>query len=345
MDRGPLVGRAPRRLRLGPRGARHEEPGGREAAAALTLAEEGWRPEAGELLLVFTCDEETGAEHGARWLCEQHPDRVACDMVVNEGAGECSSATAGGSTACARARRASSASPWPPRPRGSRVDAADRRQRAGEAGAGAGGARRRAARVELTPEPEALLSAMGLDPSDLEGAVRARAARPAPGRDVRADARGDDDAHDGLGVAEDQRDPLARAAARGLPGAAGDGRGARARAHPRGARRRRLDIDFDEQVVGNRSPLETPLMGHIRALRRARGSGRGRGADGALGFTDSRWFREAFPDCIAYGFCPRRDDGQVRGGAPHPRRRRAHARRATSGSRRVLRRLARRCCG
>ncbi len=31
-----------------------------EAAAALTLAEEGWRPEAGELLLVFTCDEETG---------------------------------------------------------------------------------------------------------------------------------------------------------------------------------------------------------------------------------------------------------------------------------------------
>ena len=59
-----------------------------EAAAALTLAEEGWRPEAGELLIVFTADEETGAEHGARWLCEQHPDRVACDMVVNEGAGE-----------------------------------------------------------------------------------------------------------------------------------------------------------------------------------------------------------------------------------------------------------------
>ena len=59
-----------------------------EAAAALTLAEEGWRPQSGELLLVFTADEETGAAHGARWLCEQHPDRVACDMVVNEGAGE-----------------------------------------------------------------------------------------------------------------------------------------------------------------------------------------------------------------------------------------------------------------
>jgi acetylornithine deacetylase/succinyl-diaminopimelate desuccinylase-like protein len=25
------------------------------------------------------------------------------------------------------------------------------------------------------------------------------------------------------------------------------------------------------------------------------------------GFTDSRWFREAFPECVAYGFCPRRE--------------------------------------
>ena len=24
------------------------------------------------------------------------------------------------------------------------------------------------------------------------------------------------------------------------------------------------------------------------------------------GFTDSRWFREAFPECVAYGFCPQR---------------------------------------
>jgi acetylornithine deacetylase/succinyl-diaminopimelate desuccinylase-like protein len=25
------------------------------------------------------------------------------------------------------------------------------------------------------------------------------------------------------------------------------------------------------------------------------------------GFTDSHWFRKAFPDCIAYGFCPHRE--------------------------------------
>ena len=59
-----------------------------EAAAALALVEEGWRPEAGELLLVFTCDEETGAVHGAQWLCREHPERVRADLVVNEGAGQ-----------------------------------------------------------------------------------------------------------------------------------------------------------------------------------------------------------------------------------------------------------------
>ncbi len=59
-----------------------------EAAAALALVEEGWRPEAGELLLVFTCDEETGAVHGAQWLCREHPERVRADFVVNEGAGQ-----------------------------------------------------------------------------------------------------------------------------------------------------------------------------------------------------------------------------------------------------------------
>ena len=48
-----------------------------EAAAALALAEEGWRPEAGELLIVFTADEETGAAHGAQLAVRAAP-RTAC---------------------------------------------------------------------------------------------------------------------------------------------------------------------------------------------------------------------------------------------------------------------------
>lgn len=58
-----------------------------EVAACLRLARDGWRPARGELLLVVTADEETGAHAGAMWLCEQHPDKVRSDYVVNEGAG------------------------------------------------------------------------------------------------------------------------------------------------------------------------------------------------------------------------------------------------------------------
>jgi acetylornithine deacetylase/succinyl-diaminopimelate desuccinylase-like protein len=59
-----------------------------ESAACAALGREGWRPARGDLLLVVTADEETGAHNGAKWLCEERADLVRCDMVVNEGAGE-----------------------------------------------------------------------------------------------------------------------------------------------------------------------------------------------------------------------------------------------------------------
>ncbi len=58
-----------------------------EVAAAAHLARSGWRPERGELKVIVTADEEMGAHLGARWLCEQHPDKVHADLVVNEGGG------------------------------------------------------------------------------------------------------------------------------------------------------------------------------------------------------------------------------------------------------------------
>jgi acetylornithine deacetylase/succinyl-diaminopimelate desuccinylase-like protein len=58
-----------------------------EVAACVELGRSGWRPPAGELLLVVTSDEETGAHVGAQWVCSEHPDKVRADMVVNEGAG------------------------------------------------------------------------------------------------------------------------------------------------------------------------------------------------------------------------------------------------------------------
>src|SRR5438270_7890815 len=59
-----------------------------EAVAGATLARQGWRPAAGTLKLVFVSDEETGGDVGARWLTENHPDKVRCDMLLNEGGGE-----------------------------------------------------------------------------------------------------------------------------------------------------------------------------------------------------------------------------------------------------------------
>jgi acetylornithine deacetylase/succinyl-diaminopimelate desuccinylase-like protein len=58
-----------------------------EVAAAVSLGRGGWRPASGDLLVVVTADEERGAEYGAKWLCEERPELVRCDMVVNEGGG------------------------------------------------------------------------------------------------------------------------------------------------------------------------------------------------------------------------------------------------------------------
>ncbi len=58
-----------------------------EVAAAAALARSGWRPERGELLIVSVVDEETGGELGAQWLTETHPEKVRCDMLLNEGGG------------------------------------------------------------------------------------------------------------------------------------------------------------------------------------------------------------------------------------------------------------------
>src|SRR5438270_8045025 len=59
-----------------------------EAVAGAVLARQGWRPARGALRMVFVSDEETGGELGAQWLTREHPDKVRCDMLLNEGAGE-----------------------------------------------------------------------------------------------------------------------------------------------------------------------------------------------------------------------------------------------------------------
>ncbi|MEA2418482.1 MAG: hypothetical protein QOE60_688, partial [Thermoleophilaceae bacterium] len=152
-----------------------------EVAAALALVEEGWRPQAGELMLVFTADEETGGAEGAQWLCREHPDRVRADLVVNEG---------GGAVMEYGGRRVY---PVCVAEKGVFRFTVTTHGRAGHASLPRIGdnalaklapiltaLRERRPSFDLTPEPEALLSALGEDPSDLDAALE-RIEATAPG--------------------------------------------------------------------------------------------------------------------------------------------------------------------
>ena len=67
-----------------------------------------------------------------------------------------------------------------------------------------------------------------------------------------------------------------------------------------------FEVEFLEQVVGNRSPISSPLMGAIEDWLGGADPG-GEAVPVMLpAFTDSRHWRDAFPDCVAYGFFPQR---------------------------------------
>jgi acetylornithine deacetylase/succinyl-diaminopimelate desuccinylase-like protein len=279
-----------------------------EVAAACALAEEGWRPESGELLVIVTADEEAGGVHGAKWLTETHPDKVRCDYIVNEGGGH--SFDFEGSpvyvvevaekgvfrftlTTNGRAGHAS----IPKIADNALTKLAPIIEAFSE----------RRADLEPSPEPVALMETLGIDAGDLEAALAEACERDprmgllleptlsvtfAPTMIRASEKINVIPGHAQLKV--DCRVP---------PGLGAD--------H---ARRRidevvggnGYDVRFDEEVIGNRSPIESPLMDRIQAFVEREEPGAAVAPVMLPGFTDSRWFREAFPDCVAYGFCPHR---------------------------------------
>jgi acetylornithine deacetylase/succinyl-diaminopimelate desuccinylase-like protein len=66
------------------------------------------------------------------------------------------------------------------------------------------------------------------------------------------------------------------------------------------------EIEFIEQVIGNGSPPESPLMDAITGWLEEADPGAEAVPTVLPAFTDSRTWRDAFPDCIAYGFFPQR---------------------------------------
>jgi acetylornithine deacetylase/succinyl-diaminopimelate desuccinylase-like protein len=285
-----------------------------EIAAAASLARSGWRPARGELLIVAVVDEETGGSLGAQWITETHPEKVRCDLLVNEGGG---GVFEYGGTRCYGVCCAE---------KGVFRFTVTTDGVAGHASMPSMGENallkmapvleRLAARQPSllpTDEPLAFLRGIGEDPDDPAGSLdRLRSADPrlatmfepmfgvtfTPTRirasekinviPNRAELKVDCRVPPGLGEREVRQ---------GIAEVLGDG----ADSHPPSWR-----IDFTEQVVGNRSPVGSQLMDTISAWIGERDPG-ARAVPVVLpGFTDSRHFRLAFPDCVAYGFFPHR---------------------------------------
>jgi acetylornithine deacetylase/succinyl-diaminopimelate desuccinylase-like protein len=281
-----------------------------EAAAVATLARGGWRPAKGHLRLVFTVDEEAGGELGAQWLTETHPEKVRCDMLLNEGGGEpfeygdtrrygVCCAEKGVFRFAITVRGASGHASLPKTGDNALLKLGPVLQRLAESQQS----------FEMTELPAALLRALGEDPANPRTALEQIAsAQPAlitllePMLGVtltptmahasekinvipsRAELRVDCRVPPGLG--ED-------AAVRRIDEALGE-------------ERANVEIEFIEKVIGNASPVTSELMDVIGRWVRANDPGAETVPVILPGFSDSRWFREAFPECEAYGFFPQR---------------------------------------
>ncbi len=292
-----------------------------EIAAAASLARSGWRPARGELLIVAVVDEETGGSLGAEWITQKHPEKVRCDLLVNEGGGavfEYDGRRCYG-VCCAE--------------KGVFRFTLSTDGVAGHASMPGMGENallkmgpllgRFAARqpsYQLTEEPLEFLRGIGEDAEDPQGAIaRLRAADPrlavmfepmlgvtfTPTRIAasekinvipsRAELKVDCRVPPGLGEAE------VRAGLAEVLGEQGS--------EPRPPWR----IEFTEQVVGNRSPASSQLMDAISAWIAEHDPGAQVVPVVLPGFTDSRHFRLAFPECVAYGFFPQRHQSLLQG--------------------------------
>jgi acetylornithine deacetylase/succinyl-diaminopimelate desuccinylase-like protein len=281
-----------------------------EAVAAAALAREGWRPAAGHLKLVFVADEETGGEIGAQWLTERHADRVRCDMLINEGAGECFTWEGGrhygvccGEKGLFRFRLATHGT----------AGHASLPKTGDNALLKLGPVLERLARAEssfaMTEVAEALISSLGADPSDPAGALeRIRAVDPAllvvvePMLGVTL-VPTMAHASDKINVIPSRAE--LRVDCRVPPGLGEDA--ARQRIDQvLGELVGRAEIEFTETMSGNHSPVDTPLMDAIAGWVNENDTGAQTHPVLLPGASDSRFFRAAFPDCVAYGFFPQR---------------------------------------
>ena len=279
-----------------------------EVVAAATLARSGWRPARGELKVIAVVDEETGGRLGAQWLTEERPDAARVDWLVNEGGGPVMPygdrrlypvccAEKGTFRFSVLARGVAGHASIPGTGDNALLKLAPVLATLGE----------RQPEFDVMAEPRALLEALGEDPDDPQAAIdRVRAIEPKLAAMVEPTLRVTA-VPTRIFASEKINVIPARAElhvdCRVPPGMDGDETMRRVRELIADDG---LEIAFLEEVVGNRSPIDTPLMGAIRDWLGEHDPA-AEAVPGVLpAFTDSRWFRAAFPDCAAYGFFPQR---------------------------------------
>ncbi|HEV2062421.1 MAG TPA: M20/M25/M40 family metallo-hydrolase [Solirubrobacteraceae bacterium] len=278
-----------------------------EVAAAVRLAGTGWRPN-GTLKVFAVVDEEVGGALGAQWLCAHHPELARCDYLLNEGAGavipfdgrrvyDVCIAEKGVFRFRLIADGVAGHASMPKIGDNALLKLAPLLQAMAERQPG----------YDLTEGPRAMLEGLGVGPVDGDpGAALQRLVEKDEWLGVLVEPM--------LGVtlaptrahASDKINVLPSRAVlevdcRVPPGLGED------------VARRRIEevlgdgdyrIEFSERVVGNGSPVESPLMDVIRDWVAEQEPDASVVPTILPGFTDSRTWRETFPECVAYGFFP-----------------------------------------
>ena len=284
-----------------------------EVAAAVALGGSGWRPHSGELKLVITADEEVGGGLGAQWLCEEQPDAVRSDFVVNEGggqllefagrrlytlsvgekgifrmklrthgeAGHASLPRIGDNALLKLAGYLAALSEQPP-PEPTDVGEALLQALFGESFPGEEGFR---AGLERLRAEEPLLADYLVEPMLGVTLTPTRAGAGKKANVIPSEAEALIDCRVPPGQGKD--DALGQ-----LSALIGEGD---------------YEVEFSEAVVGNSSPMDSPLADAIRAWLSDADPGAEIAPTVMPGFSDSNPFRTAFPDAVVYGFCPHRE--------------------------------------
>jgi acetylornithine deacetylase/succinyl-diaminopimelate desuccinylase-like protein len=280
-----------------------------EMAAAIELVKAGWAPASGALKIIITSDEEAGGSYGARWLCENHPDAARCDMTLNEGGGQmfvyegkryfrvgCAEkgfsrfniVTHGVAGHASMPRMGDNAltklAPLLDKLAHNQPD------------------------YDMTDEPRAMLKALfGGEPTEADlPELLQRVEDTDPRLAVLLEPT--------LGVTLTPTMIQASSKVNVIPGRASLRVDCRVppgfdRAHAERRAREVLgdgeyELEFDEAAIGNASAHDSQLMDVVKEWV-ATVDPKAEAVPFVLpGFTDSRWFRDAFPDCVSYGFFP-----------------------------------------